>query len=281
MKNLNVLLLSGFLMLAAAACQNESRKDANEQTVKQAERPTLKQGESENSQKVMESGGLKVYPAEIAESFPNAKLSLKSPAASEVTEAKEYEFSFAVDNYELMEQTPMAEERHCANSQKGQHIHFILNNAPYEAHYEPSFKAELMEGNNVVLAFLSRSYHESIKQEDAFILQNFPIGENVASFDQTAKHLFYSRPKGSYTGEDTKRILLDFFLVNTELSEEGYQVKAIIDDNQFMLSHWQPYFVEGLSMGEHTFRLQLIDADGKLVEGPFNDSGERVIKLQE
>lgn len=275
------IMYLGLLVVLFAACQSEPKKKEARTKTEKAEAAVLKQGKVDNKGEILQSGELRVYPAEIAETYPDAKLSLNSPTKEEVKEAKEYEFSFLVERYELMQQTDDEKAQHCANSKKGQHIHFILNNAPYEAHYEPNFKAELMEGNNVVLAFLSRSYHESIKQENAFILKNFPIGENVVPFDVTAKHLFYSRPKGTYSGKDAERILLDFYLVNTELSESGNKVKATIDGKEFILASWQPYFVEGLAMGEHTFRLQLIGENGEVVPGPFNDSGERVIKLED
>ena len=40
--------------------------------------------------------------------------------------------------------------------------------------------------------------------------------------------LFYSRPKAEYAGKDAKIILLDFYLVNTELSKDGNKVKAYV-----------------------------------------------------
>lgn len=237
----------------------------------------LKENSSASS---YENGELLVYPAKIAKEFPNAELEMTSPKFEEVKNVGEYEFNFSVANYSLAEQTPMAEMRDCANSKKGQHIHYILNNSPYEAHYEPTFKGELMEGNNVVLAFLSRSYHESIKNGSAFVLKNFQIGEVVDQFDATAEHLFYSRPKGTYEGEDTKKILLDFYLVNSKLASDGNKVKVNIDEHEFMLDSWEPYFVEGLSKGKHSFRIRLVDNDGTLVAGPFNDSGSREIELK-
>ena len=45
-------------------------------------------------------------------------------------------FAFDVANYELGVQTPNAEQLMCANSGKGQHIHLIVDNAPYIAKYE-------------------------------------------------------------------------------------------------------------------------------------------------
>jgi hypothetical protein len=210
----------------------------------------------------------------------DAKLSLTSPTADQVTAAGPQNFSFTVENYELATQTEGADHRHCANSAKGQHIHFIVNNGPYAAHYEPEFEGELMEGNNVVLAFLSRSYHESIKTQTAHVLTNYVVGDVDDEFDPTAEHLFYSRPKGTYTGKDTEKILLDFYLINTKLAANGNKVRATIDGKVFVLPKWAPYFVEGLGMGEHTFRIELIDANGNPVSGPFNDSGDRTITLE-
>ena len=77
-----------------------------------------------------------------------------------------YNFSFEVENYELGAQT--LNNSKLANSAKGQHIHFILNNAPYSAHYSGNFSKKLEEDNNVILAFLSRSYHESVKNSNAY-----------------------------------------------------------------------------------------------------------------
>jgi hypothetical protein len=228
----------------------------------------------------MTQDGITIYPADIAQEFPDAKLTLNSPNEGAKLKAGENQFDFAVADYELAIQTDDADNRHCANSEKGQHIHFILNNAPYLAKYEPSFKAELGEGNNVVLGFLSRSYHESIKNSTAFVLKNFPIGKVESKFDADAQHLFYSRPKGEYTGKDAEKILLDFYLVNTELSIEGNRVQVEINGTSFLIDQWQPYFVEGLKEGENTFRIKLISADGATIEGPFNDSGDRVITIR-
>lgn len=272
----NLLLLSLSCFLCLSACKNETKKKSTEEKEVQENQEEIKQ---ENSSSLkQQKGDLSLYPASLAKEFPNAELTLKKPLASDIKAGK-HQFEFEVGNYQLTKQTPDAEERHCANSAKGQHIHFILNNAPYRAEYEPEFEAELMEGNNVVLAFLSRSYHESIKHQSAYIFKNFSIGESAFQFDENAPHLFYSRPKGEYEGEYTEKILVDFFLLNTTLSEDGNKVRLSIDEETFILTNWQSYFVEGLSKGKHTFRLELLDAKGELIDGPFNDSGERVIEL--
>lgn len=282
MQTLRTFLLISIFAFGMSACDSDASKDKSKEEKQsktpheQPSRPQLKAGGE-----AIEKGDLKLYPAKIAKEFPDAELYLKSPNIDEQMQVGKVNFVFDVKNYQLREQTEGAEERHCANSADGQHIHFILNNGPYQAKYEPQFEADLIEGNNVVLAFLSRSYHEGIKNGTAHVLHNFPIGERNADFDPKAPHLFYSRPKGVYSGEDAERILIDFYLLNTSLSAEGNKVELTIDSETFTLESWQPYFVEGLGEGEHQFRIRLVDENGNVVPGPFNDSGVRTIEVEE
>jgi hypothetical protein len=151
----------------------------------------------------------------------------------EVSETGEAAFNFTVADYELGAQTPTAGENGLANSGKGQHIHLIVNNGPYSAHYEPGFNHQLNDGNNVILAFLSRSYHESVKNGQAFVVTQVAVGDSAGEgADLEAPHMFYSRPKGTYTGDATNKVLLDFFLVNTSIGgESGNVVRATINGN--------------------------------------------------
>ncbi len=190
-------------------------------------------------------------------------------------------YTFDVQEFELGRPTDNYETRGIANSAKGQHIHFIVNNGPYSAHYMNSLNTEMEAGNYVVLAFLSRSYHESVKGADAFHIENLVVGDaEPDSADLKAPHLFYSRPKGTYKGADTKKVMLDFYLLNTSLSADGNKVRATINGTEFMIDEWAPYYIEGLEMGEVTIKLELIDAEGNVVEGPFN-SVERTVTLEE
>ncbi|MCB9042557.1 MAG: phosphopeptide-binding protein [Chitinophagales bacterium] len=182
-------------------------------------------------------------------------------------------FDFTVENYELGNQTADAAQKLCANSAEGQHIHLILNNQPYSAYYTADFMKELTDNYYVALAFLSRSYHESIKEKNAYVLWDFVVGDmkEVPSIDLQAPHMFYSRPKGNYVGEgNIENILLDFYLTNVSLSPDGNKVRATIDDKEFMLTSWEPYFISGLGLGEHTVKLELLDNQNQLVQSPFN-----------
>ena len=101
------------------------------------------------------------------------------------------------------------------------------------------------------------------------------VGEN--QIDLNNEFLFYSRPKGTYKVVDTEKLLLDFYLVNTEISASGNKVRATIQNKEFIIEEWAPYYIEGLSKGEVTIKLELIDSSGRLIETHFNPSERTVI----
>ena len=201
--------------------------------------------------------------------YENASLNIKTIEMGD----EKSKFSFNIENYDLGIQTSKNFDYQLANSAKGQHIHFIINNGPYSAHYMDSFSKDLEKESNVILAFLSRSYHESVKNKDAFILTQ--VGENQVDLEN--EFLFYSRPKGTYKGTDTEKLLLDFYLVNTEISSNGNKVRATIQSTEFIIDEWAPYYIKGLPKGEINIKLELIDSSGNLIETPFNPSTRKVI----
>ena len=159
-----------------------------------------------------------------------------------------------------------------ANSDKGQHIQLIIDNDPYSAHYEPGFTKEVETGHHYAIAFLSRSYHESVKNPNAYEVFQFSAGtEDQTTTDLSQPALFYSRPKGNYSGEGAKKVLLDFYLHNTSISEASNKVKVVVNDkDEFILDTWQPYIIEGLPMGENKIYLELTDNDGNKLDVPIN-----------
>lgn len=264
-----ISLLSGL-----AACDQGARQEGDDE-MENGEDTTAQAGQNQN---------ITVSPAQDFKQFPDAKLTLQEPKEGTKLKGGNVKFSFNVENFELGQQTENAQNLMLANSDQGQHIHYILDNDPYSAHYEPTFEKELSAGNHVVLAFLSRSYHASVKNKDAFIVKKFTVGDGQDTsnnVDLSNPHMFYSRPKGTYAGPDqTQKILLDFYLVNTDLGPTGNKIRATINGQEFMLDKWQPYIVEGLPMGENTFKLELLDSDGNTVASPFNPV-TRTVTLKE
>ncbi len=205
--------------------------------------------------------------------YADAVLQLEEPKNTMELTGGEVDFTFTVNNYQLGAQTDSPNALLLANSGKGQHIHFILNNQPYSAHYTPSFKKEIPEGVHHLVAFLSRSYHESVKNDNSVVVKKLKVGadaKDTIGLDMEAPTLIYSRPKGEYVGKDTENLLLDFFVLNTTLSESGNKVRATVNGEEFMITEWAPHVVKGLPMGEVTIELELLDAEGNLIPGPFN-----------
>ena len=225
--------------------------------------------ETTNQQQEIKEEGSKVTLTDSGSStdFPDATLN------SFTYEDGKFSYDYEAENYTLGEQTDDERSKICANSGKGQHIHFIVNDEPYKAFYTADFDNEMEDGSYHILSFLSRSYHESIKNGKAHLAQKvtFEGGKVTKTEDITSPMLFYSRPKGTYTGADTETLLLDFFIVNTELSATGNKVKVTVNEEEIAtVSDWKPYLLTGLPMGTNTVTLELIDAEGNRVDAPFN-----------
>lgn len=209
--------------------------------------------------------------------FPDAALSLKNVTATEQgTDSVKLSFNFDVKNYELKSQTADADGKQCNNSQQGQHIHFILDNKPYAALYEPKHEVTVAKNSeHHLMAFLSRSYHESIKSAGAALVHHFKVDEkgNIVKADDTkTPMIFYSRPKGDYIGKDTENLLFDFYVWNANLSDAGYKVKAEIKgdnlDTTITITSWKPWFLKNMPMGKASIKLTLVDEQGNKPEGP-------------
>ncbi|WP_405609552.1 hypothetical protein [Polaribacter sp. Asnod1-A03] len=260
------LILSVTFLISCKKSKKETPKEINTQTDSISKKPKIS-----------------LIPLTDSPSYSDAKLNLDTPKTINFNEGDDFSFNFQLENYTLGDQTNSPNTEKLANSNKGQHIHFILDNQPYSAHYESNIKKEIPIGTHHLVAFLSRSYHESVKNDNSMVVRKLVVGKTATDslgIDIDAPTLIYSRPKGTYAGKDTESILLDFFVLNTELSETGNKVIAIINDEEFTMTEWIPHVINGLEMGEVTIKLKLVDAEGNLIPGPFN-SVERKITLEE
>jgi hypothetical protein len=267
-------LMSAVILLYS--CEDSSIQSESNTTIDSTAASTVSIGDT------LVHGQLKLYPLNDSPLFEDAILHLNTPNEGGLFKNNVVNFSYDLKNFQLTQPTSEGScSRDCANSAQGQHIHLILNNEPYMAKYSTDFSDTLTPGHYVALSFLSRSYHESIKHYDAYDLRQFTVGEKEEKkIDLTQPFLFYSRPKGEYKGKETKKILLDFYVVNAHLAPHDFKVRVSIDGIPFLLSNWKAYIIEGLSMGKHTIKIELLDKSNRPVEGVFNTT-ERSILLSE
>jgi hypothetical protein len=194
---------------------------------------------------------------------------------------------------------------------KGNHVHVILDNQPYEAYYElgqPFELRNLAEGGHTLRVFPSRPWHESYKNNGAFQMVKFTVkgggdaskptttnsGQTMAlpregkDFPASAAGdvnpskplLTYSRPKGEYKDADADPIMIDFWLSGAKLKGDGgeYRVRYIIDDDEpKFIDKWEPIWLSGWISGKHTVRLELLDRDDRPVEnGGYNTTSREI-----
>ena len=202
---------------------------------------------------------------------------------------------------------------------KGNHIHVILDNQPYEAYYELGQPFELrnvVAGKHTLRVFPSRPWHESYKNDGAFQLVSFTVkgggdaskptttnsgqtmaspspatppregkdfpASNAGAVDMTKPLLTYSRPKGEYKGEDSDPIMIDFWLTGAKLKGDGgeYRVRYIVvDDEPKFIDKWEPIWLAGWINGKHTVRIELLDKDSKPVENGGYNTTSREITV--
>ena len=224
--------------------------------------------------------------------FPGANARFSSLKDGDVLDDSKVSVVVDVENYELGIQTDTPRAQEIANSGKGQHAHIILDNDPYFANYEAGVPFDigiLDEGAHTLIVFPSRSYHECVKASGSVDIANFYVGKEEGEFmlDESKPTIIYSRPKGKYEGKDAEKIMLDFYLINAELGDE-FKAKYTIRKNEanaeeysITLYEWNPAFVTGLTSGEYIITLKLLDKDGNLVNGPFNNTERKITVLAE
>ncbi|MDE3255964.1 MAG: hypothetical protein KGN97_08320 [Bacteroidota bacterium] len=224
--------------------------------------------------------------------FPDAKIAIATVQASlDADDSVKVDFNFSVKDYQLSIQTDDAADKGCNNATKGQHIHFIMDNKPYTALYEPKHSVRVAKNSeHYVLVFLSRSYHESIKEKKAAQLYHFKIDKkgNLSQLEPSKKPmLFYSRPKGEYVGADMENVLLDYYVVNAAIHPDSMKVKVSIvnqgkkvkRDTSFTITSWEPLFVKNLRPGKATITISLLDHKDKKLSG-LHTSVSREITLK-
>jgi len=202
----------------------------------------------------------------------------------------------------------------------GNHIHVILDNQPYEAYYNLDQEFELRnvsDGEHTLRVFPSRPWHESYKNEGAFQMVKFTVNSGGAdttkpvttnsgqpmsnantaeakatpegkemppstagAIDPKQPLLTYSRPKGEYKGTDADAIMIDFWLHNAKLKDDGgnYRVRYSVDGGEAkFIDKWEPIWLTGWTAGKHSIKLELVDIDGGVIDnGGYNSTTREI-----
>lgn len=212
-------------------------------------------------------------------------LRLELPENGSVVNDKQLMVQLRVRNYALGTYSPMSRVDEVMNHFKeGQNVRLIIDNMPAIIKAGPSIEPfdedrdyaestfrfylpiSLSNGVHTIKAFLCRSFGESLKEEGCFdeiyFYQN--VREGKANFEEPS--LLYNEPQGPIKWQKGKAVLLDFYVVGVVLSSDGYKVKLTLDGETKILHSWAPYYIYGLSRGEHNINLTLIDDKGMAIK---------------
>lgn len=244
------------------------------------------------------AGNIRVVPLTQNPEPKGVQVQITEPEDGILTFSQPIKVALSVRNFPLgvITQTPRKDE--FRGSSKGSTVHLFIDNGPYIAlgeYYELPVKhqknryerqlvyqvpAKLKRGEHIIRALPVTSYGESIKDPDALDTTIFFLsdkrGKWRTNFDPAAPFLTYNEPQGTFDAK--KGILLDFFLSNCELSRTGYKIYLYINEDKVeTLTSYLPYALYGLEKGLHRITLELVDKDGKFVEGPFNKTTREIV----
>lgn len=234
--------------------------------------------------------GIQIVPVANTPQPVNAALRIVLPEDGQVIGKNPVWLTLRLRGYALGQDSDFPRKNELPDSKMGQTLHIIVDDKPYfpfngpamdpfdvegdfyQANFRFSLKP-LAEGMHTVRVLTCRSYGESLKCPNCFDAVAFYVSDKKIDWAMSLRRPFltYNEP----TGDKYKAgmpVLLDFYASNCELSSDGYKVKLSIDGKvERFLHDMRPYYIYGLSRGKHTFRLELVDAQGRIVPGAFND----------
>jgi hypothetical protein len=185
---------------------------------------------------------------------------------------------------------------------------------------QPFELRNVADGEHTLRVFPSRPWHESYKNEGAFQMVKFTVknggaesnkpattnsGQQMSNANSNASPattpegkemqnstagpidaskplLTYSRPKGEYKGVESDPVMIDFWLSNAKLKDDGGQYRIRYSVSGFksaMIDKWGPVWLSGWSAGKYTIKLELTDIDGNLVDNGGYNSTTREITI--
>lgn len=244
--------------------------------------------------------GVQVVPVDPSPDPDHVETWVLYPKQNEMKRSSPVKGQIHVEGIALGVDTEMPRKREIWNDNEGQSLHIFIDNQPYfavneavidalddlENYYDQTAEFEipfkLQPGMHVIRAFPVRSYNESIKSRRAYAACIFYYQEKKDNpqIDLTQPYLTYNEPQGEYeqNKKNIQPILLDFYISNCNLSRDGYKVRLTIDnENQRILTSWQPYYIYGLKKGVHRIRLELLDPKNNVAPGLFNDVTRTIV----
>ncbi len=255
-----------------------------------------------SSQVEARSSGVYIVPVKSTPEPDAVNLSIIFPQNYKNKKKLPINSRLRLEGFPLGMMSPFDRAQEIFNNPDGQTVHVFIDDHPYIALNQSSknnfnenrrysdkiigFKLPFIisPGEHIIRVFPVRSYNESLKNRGCFDASVFYVQDkrrtNNSNVDLKAPYLTYNEPQGSFPVEKSNPLLLDFYITNCQLSPDGYKVKISINREEYgNLTEWTPYYIYGLTKGDHRIHMELIDKDNRSVPGLFN-SIERKISIK-
>lgn len=237
-------------------------------------------------------GRIRVMPVSATPEPDSIILRIARPKSGASVRGRPVWIQFRIDGYSLGTASQFDRADEIAVSDMGQTVHVVIDDHPYFAikdealnpfneygnFYDTSYKFQspfdLKEGVHFIQVFPAHSFGESLKGENTYDANVFYVGSKTEKLpiDLSKPYLTYNEPSDQLHLVEGQPVLLDFLLNHTDLTSDGYRVRLSVDGhNVTTISSWQPYYIYGLKKGGHTVRLELLDPNGKVAPGSYND----------
>ena len=234
--------------------------------------------------------GIRVVPMKPTPEPDEVEVRFAFPLQGEVKNANPVRIQLRLEAYPIGFASDFPRAREIRDSNEGQALRIIVDGKkPFDINeaiddvaeneeidfdqiLEATIPFDLREGTHILRAFPIRSFGESLKGPSSFAAMYFYFekAQSKPSIDLSQPYLTYNVPEGEY--KSSEPILLDFYLSNTQLSQDGYKVRLTIDgSDKRILTEWIPYFIYGLKKGSHKIKLELLDPHNKVLSPLFND----------
>ncbi len=176
---------------------------------------------------------------------------------------------FAIKGFNLGEKTVAESDLELPLEEGGQYLLLSDINGKKHKKFSSHSEIELNQGENYLMAFLTRSYKMTLKSKSAnlFLKITTTSSDGNISFEKSEPFVFLNAPEGSYDITKHKKILLDFSLFNIDINKKGNHLSVNIDGNEFKLFKSAPFYIEGLGIGKHSIKITLKDNKNEVLKG--------------
>jgi hypothetical protein len=221
----------------------------------------------------------KLYYAYATVSDSRARVLISGIDDNQIINDTKVTLNFLVENFKLGKKSKGG--KGLAHHPKGSYVGLIVDNQPpikITQLKNPLVLEGLAPGVHTLRAYLATSFGETVK--NGISIRTFYIQSKtgISAIDPNYPVLTVAMPDMEYPKRG-KTILIDYFISGGTLTQFFYRTKLTFDGKESVLKQWQPYYLTGLSKGDHQFKLELVDLDGKQIPGIYNKV-EKVINIR-